>query len=185
MSSLMHYNERMYTLSNSLLELPILSLQTGQSITQTSGVIIDSSSLTIVALTCGETEGMTHPIILIRDIREFATDCILVNSDDDISESEDIVRLKTLLDKPFNLMNIRVATESGHRLGRVEDYTINTENFQIQKLYVHPALLKGVFGSSLIIDRDQISDVTPKLITVKETTTSLPAIADITPPIKS
>lgn len=180
----MLYNEFMYTLSKSLLDLPVLSLQTGQPVTQTTDVIIDPSTLMIVALQCGVAEDMTNPIVLTRDIREFTVDCILVNSDADISETTDIVRLKVLIDDPFTLMNTRVVTEGGTKLGRVEDYTIATDTFQVHKLYVHPAFIKGLFGSSLIIDRSQITDVTNKQITVKETTTHLSSIVKSTQPLK-
>jgi uncharacterized protein YrrD len=174
----------MYILSKSLIELPILSLQTGQPIAHTNSSIIDPSVLCLMALGCEKVEGIARPIILIRDIREFAVDCILVNSEAAMSEAEDIVRLKALLDEPFILINIRVVTEGGRSLGRVEDYTVNTETFQIQKLYIHPTLLKSIFGSSLIIDRSQIIDITPHLITVKETTTAIPVSSEVAPTLR-
>ena len=181
----MLYNVFMYILSSNLIELPIISLQSGQLVSKTKGVLIDSSTLTILALICEPNEEFLGPILLIRDIREFAIDCILINSDSNLSEAEDIVRLRPLIEKPFVLMNIRVATEAGRRLGRVEDYTVDTGTFMVQKIYVHPTLLRGILGSSLIIDRSQITDISPKLITVKESTTSLPVSTEATRPIKS
>jgi sporulation protein YlmC with PRC-barrel domain len=181
----MSYNTGMYILSGSLIGRPVLSLQTGQLITITTGTIIDPGTLGIVALICGPTENIKKPILLIRDIRELAVDCMLVNNETSISETEDIIRIKPLTDSPYSLLGARVTTETKSKLGKVEDYTVNTDNFLVQKIYVQPHMLKGLFGSSLIIDRSQITDVTPKSIIVKDTTVAIPMGSKTTPPIKS
>jgi sporulation protein YlmC with PRC-barrel domain len=167
----MAYNERMYALASKLIPLPVLSLQTGATVATVKGLILDSASLEVVAFTC-DVPGRVGPEItlMLRDVRELALDCVIVDSEDELTELNDIVRLKALRAENFTLTRKLVVSDMGRRLGNIEDYTINIQTNKIQKLYVKQSVVRSFFGSSLIIDRTQIVDVTPKQIVVREAT---------------
>lgn len=171
MWGLMDYNGCMYALASKLITLPVLSLQTGATVAAVRGLILDPATLEVVAFTC-EVAGQPDPEIalMLRDVRELALDCVIVDTEDELTEIDDIVRLKALRGENFTLIRKPVVSDMGRKLGSVEDFTINTETNKVQKLYVKQSIVRSFFGSSLIIDRTQIVDVTPRQIVVREAT---------------
>lgn len=161
----------MYALASKLIGLPILSLQNAETITVVTGLVLKRDNLEVVALSCAPQPRLgVHPIVLMRDIRQVAIDCLLVNSEEDIAEAEDIVRLAPLIKSNFNPRGLPVITDMKRRIGKVEDFTVNLESFNLQKLYVRQPLLRSWTGASLIIDRSQIVKVTSREIVVREST---------------
>ena len=146
--------------------LPVMSLQTGETVAQVRGPLLDSKNLELVALLC-EVE-RAQRVLMVRDIRELAMDCVIVDNEEELAEPEDVIRVQTLLAEKFMLIGLPVVTEMNRRLGTVEDYTINLQTFRLQKLYVRQSLLRSFLGSSLIIDRQQIIDVTTRHVVVHE-----------------
>lgn len=165
---------RMYISGNKLLGMPVVSLQTGQALAMIDGLVLDYRALEAVALLCAIPR-RPAVVVITRDIREWAKGAVLVNSEDDLSEAADIVRLQPLLDENFKLTGTLVKTELGSRLGRVESYTIDTETGQVQKLYVKQSVLRNILVGNLTVDRSQIVDASPKLITVRDASIKEPA----------
>jgi sporulation protein YlmC with PRC-barrel domain len=164
------YNMGMYLLANQLKDLPVMSLQTGQPIAVVKQPIISPSNLEIVALQCDIGRGGRRrtSVILLRDVRQFATDCVIIDSFDDIEDASEIVRLQAVMEHRFDPVGKQVVSESGQKLGKVEDYTINLKTYMLQKLYVHQSLMKSILFNNLVIDRTQIIDVSQKQFTVKD-----------------
>lgn len=155
-----------------------MSLQTGETVAILANLLIEPGNLELVAFRCesGRTD-LRHPLLLVQDIRQIALDCIVIDSEDELTEADDIVRLKTLLTENFTPQNKPVITDLGRRLGYVEDYTINLETNRLQKLYVKRPLWRSWLGASLIIDRSQIIDVTPQHILIRDATIKSPSLA--------
>jgi uncharacterized protein YrrD len=162
----------MYVLAKQLSALPVMSLQTGQAIAVVVEPIINIADLEVMALRCQVNNGLRgqEGVILMRDIRQFATDCLIVDSFDEIEDPQEIVRLRSVLEEQFSPLENLVVNESGHRLGKVDDYTINLKTFLLQKLYVHQSLMKSILFNNLVIDRTQIIDVAPKRFVVRDAT---------------
>lgn len=163
-------NDGMYFLATQFKNLPVMSLQTGESIATLGEPIIKMSDLEVMAVRCRVTRNRQDGVILMRDIRQLAPDCVIIDSFDEIGDIEDIVRLKEVAAQSFNPIGSAVINESGHKLGRVEDYTVNLKTSMLQKLYVHQSLMKSILFNSLTIDRTQITDVTPRQFTVRDAT---------------
>jgi uncharacterized protein YrrD len=175
----------MYALASQMDNLPIISLQTGEPIAWVRQPIIAVATLEILAFRC-ESGHQKHPkLLMIRDLRQLAPDCIIVDTEDELTDPEDIVRLKTMLKSSYNPMDKMVVSDTGRKLGSVEDYSVNLETHRVQKLHVRQSLLRSWIGSSLIIDRTQIIDITPQRITVRDSTIKAGMIADPVPEIPS
>jgi uncharacterized protein YrrD len=159
----------MYALANKLHGLPVMSLQTGQSIATITHPIINASDLEVMALQCviGRMR-RDHGVILMRDIRQLSSDCVIIDSFDEIEDPNEIVRLRTIAERNFNPIGKLVVNESGLRLGKVEDFTINLKTHMLQKLYIHQSLMKSILFNSLVIDRTQIIEITAKQFTVRD-----------------
>lgn len=158
----------MYAQASQLQTMPVVSLQTGSSVAWINEPIIESSKLEIMAFLCEAVERKTNVILMIRDIRQLSPDGIIVDSEDELADPEDIVRLKSMLNKSFNPLGKHVVSDAGRKLGIVDDYTVNLDTNRVQKLHVRQPLLRSWLGQGLLIDRTQIIDISPRQITVRD-----------------
>ena len=160
----------MYALDSSLNGQPIISLQTGQLVARAGQPILDIATLEIVAYTC-QVPGRRDPLLVMAgDIRQYASDCIIIDDEDQLTEPADIVRLVSSPKDPYSPLRKLVVADTGRKLGRVEDYSINLETNRVQKLYIKPDLWHSWVSSRLVVDRTQIIDITPDKITVRDAT---------------
>jgi len=172
----------MYALASKLASLPIISLQTGEAVAWTKQPLIDITKLEIIAFECNAPQHRRPLVLMAQDIRQVAADCLIVDSEDELSEPGDIVRLKSLLETKFSPLGKPVVAESGRKLGTVDDYSINLQTSLVQKLHVRQSLLRAWLGTSLAIDRTQIIDVTPHRIVVRDATIETPVMQPGTMP---
>jgi len=138
--------------------------------------VIDMPTLEIIAFYCETSRQKRQLVLMSRDIRQLASDCIIIDNEEELTDPEDIIRLKDTLETAYNPIDKPVVSENGHRLGSIEDYTVNLETNRLQKLHVRQSILRAWLGSNLVIDRTQIIDVTPHRIVVREPTVKLPAL---------
>src|SRR5438552_2652665 len=131
----------MQILATKLYSLQIMSLQTAEMVGIVEQPVMDADRLEIVALKCLG-RGNRHLVLPTKDIRQLAVDCILVNSEEELSEPEDLVRLKPALEASIQLIGSRVETEMGRPLGKVEDYTFEPEEYKVIKLHVSQSILR-------------------------------------------
>ena len=139
--------------------------------------MVSPDNLEVIAVYCHSSGWRKNTaIIMVRDIREIAREGIIVDSLEDIEEVGEVVRLKELVERKFQLAGTLVETESGQELGKVEDYTVSDHNYLIQKLYLKQSLLKNLLLNNLIIDRTQVVSVTDKKIIVRDATVPKPKL---------
>ncbi|HET9721851.1 MAG TPA: hypothetical protein VFP32_02365 [Candidatus Saccharimonadales bacterium] len=157
----------MLRLSKSLVNQPVVSLRSGGQIAVAVLPIINPHNLKILGWWC-KTTGNNSQVLLAEDVRETMPDGLAVNDESDLSSPEDLVRHKEILDINFELMDKLVKTKR-QRLGKVSDFSYNDGLF-VQKLYVARPLHK-VFTTqdTLVIDREQIIEVTDHYILVRDT----------------
>lgn len=67
------------------------------------------------------------------------------------------------------LINLPVETKSNEFLGKICDLEIDIDNFSIKKLHVKSNnLIRGLFEGVLIIDRQQIFEITTEKVVVED-----------------
>lgn len=161
----------MLILKESVLEVPIMSLQTGEEIARTASLIIDPRQLVIVAFYC-EGQRLDHnPSVLhIEDIREVSEMGFIVNGAEALMTPEDLVRLQEIINFKFELDGKMVIDDTGKKIGKVHDYGIDNKTFQIMQLRVTPQLWQALQTTDVIIGRHQIIKVTNQEIVVKAPT---------------
>lgn len=158
----------MLVLGSRLNETPVMSLQTGTRLAQTGLALINPANLKIVAF---QLEGQLlteHPSFLrTADIREMSTIGMIIDSTDEIIGVDDVIKIKELYDLGFNLIGMNVIDEHKHKLGKVDNYTVETGSFVIQQLDVKRGILKGFTDTGLLIHRSQIIEINDNAIIVK------------------
>jgi sporulation protein YlmC with PRC-barrel domain len=161
----------MYLLVSQLRTFTVISLQTGATVAQVTNLLVDPDKLEVLAYGCaGPDLPAKRSLLLIRDIRQYAQGCLIVNELGDISDADDIVRLKDAVTAGFDPVGMPVVTESKHKLGKVQDYSVNIDTSKVQRLDVKQPLFRNFLVESLSIDRQDILDVTPKQIVVRDAT---------------
>ena len=161
----------MYTFESAINNQPIISLQTGQQVGRIGSSIIDLSSLEMLAFTCIETKLKGRPIVLIDDVRQFTSDCVIVDSEDELTDFRDVIRLNKIEPDKSTPIEKPVYTDTtGQKLGNVEDMKLNLDTNRVQQLHVQKRVLFILPGPRLVIDRTQVVDITSQRIIVRDST---------------
>ncbi len=169
MASFFYYTDNdMLQLSNILINRPILSLRTGGVIGQSLRPIINPNNLKVEGFYCDNKFDKSTSILLSQEIRDFIAQGIVVNDHEALTDPDELIRLKDVLELDFEILGKPVVTISKQKVGKVTDFAFDNETMYVQKLYVGQSLLKSLNSGQLSIDRTQIVEITNKKIVVQE-----------------
>lgn len=160
----------MLVLASEILDLPVLGLQTGTKLATVSDIVIARETGMVLGLSVGNNQ-----VIVSNDIREVQPDMVVIDSYEDLTDTEDVMRIYEVLKEKFSLMGMHVETEMGSKIGKVYDYAINLKGSKLAKLYVRPNMIKSLLADENIIDVKQIVTINKDKIVVKDGTKKLPA----------
>lgn len=158
----------MMLLSNSIANMPVFSLRLSGQIATTLSPIINPNNLKVEGFYVQPQNTRSTPVLLSQDIRELMPRGIVIDDLDVLSEPEELIRLKQILEIDFELLGKKVVTVKGKKLGRTSDFALNTENFMIDKIYVSPSVIKSLAKDSLAISRSMIVEINDRRIIVKD-----------------
>jgi len=161
----------MLILGSRLLRTPVMSLQTGTLLATAVRPIIDPANLRILAY---EVEGdllVEKPSFIRTDeIREYGHLGMIIDSSDELIGIDDVIQVKKIHDLGFSLIGLHVIDENGRKLGKVDDYTLETGNFIIQQLNVRRGIFQGITDTGLLVNRSQIIEINNTAVIVKSPT---------------
>lgn len=150
-----------------LLKYPILSLHTASRIAEVKGLVIDPNFLKVVAFEISAVSSRQSLFLEASSVREFSKIGMIVDSDEEFVEKDDVIKLKETIDLGFSLDNMKVVSKKKAMLGRIEDFIINTEDFQIMQLIVKRPIYKALIDPELVIGRSDIHEINDSEIIVK------------------
>jgi uncharacterized protein YrrD len=158
----------MLQLSASLLDRSVVSLRTSGEIATIESVIINPNNLKIEGFYCNDKFSRKRLILLAQDIRDNIKQGIIVNDHDVLTEPEELIRLKSVLELEFDVMGKPVETVSKQKIGKINDFAVDDQTLYIQKLYVGPSIIKSLTSGQLSVDRNQIVEITNRRIVIKD-----------------
>jgi sporulation protein YlmC with PRC-barrel domain len=159
-----------------VIDIPVMSLQTGAELAKTSNVLIDPRDLTIVAYELDGNNLDEHPSFLRpTDVRELSNLGFIVDSSDEFVGLNDVIKIQQVYDYHFTLNGIDVFDERKKKLGKVKSYTLDSASFSVQQLTVKRPLLRSLSDTELLINRSQVIEVNDTFIKVKSTSNKEPA----------
>jgi len=151
-----------------LIDIPVMSLQTGGQLARTKLPLIDPRNLTILAYELAGPLLNEQPSFLrISDVRELSNLGLIVDSSDEFIGLDDVIKIKEVYEFQFDVLGKTVVDEKKHRLGKVTGYSLEPETFTIIQLNVKRPLLKSFTDTELIIHRSQIVEVDDTTITIQ------------------
>lgn len=160
----------MLVYASRLIGTAILSVQAGGRIATVSEIIVDPDNLKIIAFKlAGPLLAKTNANILdVKSIREYSNYGIVIDDIDELIEQDDVIRIRDVLKLNFALNGLKVETKKGSKLGKIEDYTLTSEDFIVQQLIVKRPLIKSFLDPELTIPRKEIIEITDYKIIVKD-----------------
>lgn len=167
----------MLKLSDSLTNVPVLSLQTGTPVATAVEPIINPNNLKVEGFYCNERASKKQMVLLCQDIRDMLDQGFVVNSHEVLADPADLVRLRNILELDFQLLGKPVYTISKDKIGKVGDYATDVSSMYVQKLYVAQSVLKSFTTGSLSVDRSQINEITNRRIIINDILKGTPASA--------
>ena len=160
-----------------LINTPIMGLQTGTSLARTKKPIIDPANLKIVAYEVdGPLLNEKPSYIRIADVRELSDVGMIIDSNDEFIGTDDVIKIKQLIELDFQLIGMLVVDDMKRKLGKVESYNVDTDNFQVQQLNVKQGVVKSITGTGLLIHRSQIIEINDQNIIVRSASNKLEPI---------
>ena len=164
----------MLVLGSRLNETPVMSLQTGTRLAHTGSPLINPANLKIIAF---ELEGpLLHEkpsFLRVADIREMSGVGMIIDSSDELLALDDVIKIKSLYELGFKLIGMNVIDEHKRKLGKVDNYTVETGSFVIEQLNVKRGILRGLTDTGLLINRTQITEINDNAIIVKSSAKKL------------
>lgn len=158
----------MLLLGSRLLNTPVMSLQTGNKLAHTVRPLIDPANLRIVAYEVdGPLLSQTPSFVRTADIREYGRLGMIIDSNDELIGADDVISIQKLQSLQFSLVGLTVIDDHKKKLGKVEDYTLETGDYIIQQLNVKRGLLRGLTDTGLLIHRSQILEINNTSIIVR------------------
>ncbi|PSO45187.1 hypothetical protein BRC21_00365 [Candidatus Saccharibacteria bacterium SW_7_54_9] len=163
----MRYNADMLMQSRQFQDIRVINMRDGQPTTKILRPIIDPFKLEVAGF---YTDHKPENILLVRNIRELNRKQVMIDDVDALSSKDELPRLKEVLDINYQLGGKRAVTYSKKRLGKVEDYIVDTVSYRIEKIHVHQPVWRSFSGGLLIVDRKQILEVDNHKVTVSDAT---------------
>lgn len=163
--------------SSQITDGKVISLHIGRPVATLSEPIIDPNKLEIVGFYCDGSDKHKNKVLLTQDIRETTGNKVLIDSADEITSADHLIRLQDVLKLKFKLLGKPVITETDRKIGIVREYVLESKTFLIQKLYVKPPILRSLMLDHHVIDRNQIIEVTDKKIVVTDSAVRADALA--------
>lgn len=173
----------MLRLSSHFANQPIFSVHAGGKVGELSRYIINPDKLMVEGFYVSRGGIDTGQILLVQDIREVTVQGYVIDHEEKFADPSELIRLKDVLKLEYDLMGLKVQTESGKRLGKVEDFIVNDDGWMIQKIHVRQPSWKSMLQSALVISRTQIIEVTDRRIIVSDGVIKTGATAHAPEPI--
>lgn len=158
----------MLILIENLLNIPVMSLQTGTQLAETTGAILDPRQLTIAAFYVDgsgleQSPSILHPV----DIRELSDVGMIVDDTTKLMSSDGLVRLQEIISFGFELTGLKVVDEQGRKLGKVASFGVETGSYMVMQVYTEQSLMRSLSTMSSTIHRSQIVSVNNSVMVVQ------------------
>lgn len=151
-----------------LIDIPVMSLQTGGQLARTKQPLINPDNLMIVAYELeGPSLDTTPSFLRVADVRELSNLGMIVDSSEEFIGIDDVIKIREIYDLNFELIGKPVIDQKKHKLGKVIGYAVEPGSFLIKQLAVRRPLLKSFTDTELLIDRTQIMEISDSVIVIK------------------
>lgn len=163
----MLYNRLMQYLISKLINLEIASFQDWAKIGTATEYLLNKEKLKIDIVRVKKKNDKNNYYLTANDIRSVNEKLLIVDSAQDLSTKEDLVRYKGVITDNIILLGSKVIDEDGKKIGNVKDYTIDYNSLEIIKIHIKTNWLNRLINERLIVDKRDVKNVTKNTITIR------------------
>ncbi len=161
----------MLVIGSNVLGMPVLSLHVGGEVAVTTKAIIDPEDLRVRAYEVDgpilDNDPEVGYILDTNDVREFSQEGLIIDSTDRFANDGDIIRIDEIKKLEFDLIGLKVVTSKGKKIGKVVDYTLDSNTFMVYQIVVQRPFMESFIDPQLTINRSQITEIDDFKITIK------------------
>ena len=160
----------MLVYASKIIGAPVLSVQAGGPIGAIESIVVDPDNLNVIAFKLGGASiGRDDNYILdVRSVREYSQYGFVIDDIDELVAPGDVLKIANVLEYNFSLINLKVETRKGSKLGKIIDYTLNSDNFMVQQIVVKRPAIKALIDPELLISRNEVVEVNDYKLIVKD-----------------
>lgn len=158
----------MLFLNNYLVNKKILSIRDTMPIAFITKAICNPSNLKVEGFYCIDFFTKETKVLLNQDIREVSKQGFVVNDQDSLTSFDELIRLKKVIELNYTLINKPVETISKKKIGKIDDFSFDSEIMYINKIYVYRSILKNFNGAVASVDRNQIIELTDNKVIIED-----------------
>ena len=158
----------MQKLITAIIGKKVFSVHDGATVAEVVGWLINKNNFKIELIAVVAPKSKSQRYILPEDIRVSTDRQIIINSQDDIAEADELVRQSKMIASKYRLVGSKVETQSGKRVGRVIDFSFDYETFFVSKIHVVVRFPQRIVQSFYIIDRSAVVEVQGNKVIIKD-----------------
>lgn len=160
----------MEKLYSEIANMPILVEDAKRPVGRVRDLVIDPENGNLVAFAVNSAR---TKIIVPRDVEKLGH-YLLIRDRDDICASDEILRVKEVLNSNVRILKSRVFTARGEYLGRVYDYAVDITFGKLKKIFAAKSLFGVLRFFERIISAKYILEIKPGKIIVKDSLVKVP-----------
>jgi len=160
----------MQLLGSKIIGSDVFSVHAGHNIAKVRGWIVDQKDLKL-SLLIVEARNKNIMYLQTGDIRSIGIingPSVIIDYEEKLSDKDDLIRQKDTIESKFDLMGAKVYTQSGKKIGRVKDLSIDYQDFFVLKLHIKARAIQRVLNERLLVDRTDIVEIKKDRIIVKD-----------------
>ena len=148
----------MFIEAKKIIGLPIASIEEESKVGEILQLVIDPKDGALLGflVRSGNVFSQSKALSVV-DIREWDPNGLVIGSINHIVPTDEIVRLKEIIDNKTIILGLKAQTESGKNLGVIENLLIDTEAQMVEKYYTKNIITgdERVFSANSVIKIDK------------------------------
>lgn len=139
--------------SSTILALPVAAMDSQGKVGHVKQIVIDPENGTLLGYSVKPIGLFTKDKILSQqDVVEIDKNGIVIRSEDDLLEPEEIIRINKIIKSNVGIIGQDSFTESKKFLGKVFDYILDTETQSIVKYYIRNIFDEKIFPQEKVVE---------------------------------
>lgn len=142
-----------------LLGLPLAAEDSQSRIGTVKQIVIDPDDGRILGFLVSAGLFSAAKALSSMDIKYWDQNGLVTECEENMIDVDEVVRIKAIVDKNINFLEMSAETETGKNLGQVEDLIIDTDTSSVVKY-----CLRDLLGKSRIFPSDKVIKIDKKII---------------------
>lgn len=142
-------------LASELLRLPVAALDVNARVGKVHDVLIDIETGKFEGITVSPDWLSKPKFVSSQDIVSVDPQGVVISAAEHIVDIKEVVRAKHIWERKIKLIGLKVITQSGKGLGRVNDLVISLQTDKVVRLYVGSFLQDKVISWAKVVKIDK------------------------------